>query len=220
MNPMQSQTQASNQANIAEQIVDEEILHGDFLISPALCKDILTLNFNLSNEHRLRRWSSYGLSADFLGDYFSAFFPGTCLDGAPISQRQEAKASVSFIANELIENAVKYGDRTDAFPITITLRLDGNTILFEASNPASPEHVQRYQSFVTRLLEGDPSELYFQQLEHTARGSGQSQMGILTIIHDYGARFGWRFRPAVTTDSPWLVSVMVHLTLGCDDDAG
>lgn len=205
----------------SQSIRTDDLIFGDFLNPPPACKDTLTLNFCLSDEHRLQRWSSYGLSADFIGDYFSAFFPGTSLDGAPISQREEAKASVSFIANELIENAVKYGEHKDSQPIAITLRLYGSTILFEATNPAMPDNVDRYRAFVTRLLEGNPSEMYIQQLEHTAMGSGQSHMGILTMINDYGARFGWRFAPAATMGAVeadggrhWLVSVMAHLSLG------
>lgn len=194
--------------------------YGDFEAAPQACTDFLTLNFTLSDEHRLKRWSNYGLSADFLGDYFSAFFPGPSLDEASISRRDAVKAAVSFVANELIENAVKYGERSDALPITICLRLYGSTILFEASNPATADHVERYRAFVTRLLETDPAELYFQQLEQTATGTGQSHMGLLTMINDYQARFGWRFAPVTAPGSGverWMVTVMVRLDLGDTD---
>lgn len=194
--------------------------YGDFDASPPACSDFLTLNFTLSNEHRLKRWSNYGLSADFLGDYFSAFFPGPSLDETSISNRDRVKAAVSFVANELIENAVKYGARNDALPITITLRLYGSTILLEASNPATTEHVDSYKEFVAHLLDSDPTELYFRQLETTALGSGQSQMGLLTMINDYQARFGWRFRSVDSLESDiqrWTVTVMARLDLGAPD---
>jgi hypothetical protein len=194
-------------------------LYGDFEVAPPSCSDFLTLNFTLSDENRMQRWSNYGLSADFLGDYFSAFFPGSSLESAPISRRDEVKAAVSFVANELIENAVKYGDQTDEKPITITIRLYKDSIIFEASNPSNTEHVTRYKGFAAKLLTGDPEQLYFEQLEQTALGSGQSQMGILTMVNDYEARFGWRFTP-LASEGKWIVSVMVHLGLGEADVAG
>ena len=197
---------------------DEVCLFGEFDVEPPTCSDFLTLNFTLSDENRLQRWSNYGLSADFLGDDFSAFFPGSSLESAPISRRDEAKAAVSFVANELIENAVKYGDPTEEKPITITIRLYKNTIIFEASNPSESVHVNRYKGFVAKLLAGDPDQLYLEQLEQTAMGSGQSQMGILTMVNDYQARFGWRFAP-LETEGQWIVSVMVHLDLGEADVA-
>lgn len=193
-------------------------VYGEFQLEPPPCSDFLTLNFTLSDENRLQRWSNYGLSADFLGDYFSAFFPGASLASAPISRRDEVKAAVSFVANELIENAVKYGDRSDEKPITITIRLYKNTITLAASNPSTDRHVDRYKGFVTKLLASDPDQLYFEQLEQTAMGTGQSQMGILTMVNDYQARFGWCFAPLATAGQ-WLVTVMVHLDLGEADVA-
>ena len=198
-------------------------IFGDFLEVPDACNDFLTLNFTLSDEQRLLRWSNYGMSADFLGDYFASFFPGPCLEGEQISRRDEVKSVVSFVSNELLENAVKYGQHSQALPVTITLRLYGDTIVFEAINPSSAERVSCYRSFVEELVSTDPSELYFRQLEQTATGTGLSHMGILTMINDYGARFGWRFAPMAAEgdmqggdagDAPWLVSVMVHLRVG------
>lgn len=170
-------------------------VYGDFKKDPDPCNDFLTLNFTLSDEQRLLRWSNYGMSADFLGDYFASFFPGASLEGEQISRRDEVKSVVSFVCNELLENAVKYGQHSQALPVTITLRLYGDTIVFEAINPSSAERVSCYRSFVQELVSMDPSELYFRQLEQTATGTGVSHMGILTIINDYGARLGWRFEP-------------------------
>ena len=212
-------------ASMSTPAVQAEIF-GEFLETPERCNDFLTLNFTLSDEQRLLRWTNYGMSADFLGDYFASFFPGTCLDGELISRRDEVKSVVSFVSNELLENAVKYGQHSQALPVTITLRLYGDTIVFEATNPSTADRVAGYRAFVEELVAGDPSEIYFRQLEQTASGTGQSHMGILTMINDYGARFGWRFAPMAQGEvgledgegpvagESWLVSVMVHLSVG------
>jgi hypothetical protein len=181
---------------------------GHFLdpISPS--DEFLTLNFSLSTQPRNQRWRNYGLSADFLGDYFSTFFPG---ETHGVNAKETIKASVSYIANELLENAVKYSDPSLNFPISITLRLYPEQIIFEVANPASQSLVKTYQAFIQLLLKSDPSDLYLKQLEATATGLGESHMGLLTMINDYEAQFGWRFTPM--DDRPEGVWVTVRSTL-------
>ena len=81
---------------------------GHFLEPIPHSSEFLTLNFSLNSENRLQRWRNYGLSADFLGDYFANFFPGNELTPNPISQQDAIKGSVSYIANELLENCLLY----------------------------------------------------------------------------------------------------------------
>ncbi|BFM40659.1 hypothetical protein [Synechocystis sp. LKSZ1] len=188
-------------------------IFGEFLDPVPLCHDFLTLNFTLSDQSRMQRWRNYGLSADFLGDYFSSFFPGKSVDSQELSEQATVKASVSFIANELLENAVKYGDQSVTLPISITLRLYEEAIIFEASNPIDEGAAQKYQAFIRQLIESDPAQLYFEQLEKTAMGAGESHIGLLTMIYDYEARFGWRFTPVVDQPNRLWVSVMVHLAI-------
>jgi hypothetical protein len=186
---------------------------GEFLDPVPLCSEFLSLNFTLSDSSRMQRWRNYGLSADFLGDYFSSFFPGKSADGPALSHQGTVKASVSFIANELLENAVKYGDPSVTIPINMTLRLYEDAIIFEVSNPIPEAAAQKYQVFIRQLLASDPAQLYFEQLEKTAMGTGESHIGLLTMIYDYEARFGWRFTPIPDQPHRLWVSVMVHLAI-------
>jgi hypothetical protein len=175
--------------------------------------EFLTLNFSLSTALRTQRWRNYGLSADFLGDYFSTFFPGEDSTQQGINRRDSIKGSVSYIANELLENAVKYGDASLTLPVSITLYLYTNQIIFEVSNPALKSAVDIYQAFIRILLAHDPSELYLQQLEATATSSGESHMGILTMINDYGAQFGWRFSSLPNYPEGYWVTIRTYLTV-------
>jgi hypothetical protein len=177
-------------------------------------QEFLTLNFAPSSTpERQQRWRNYGLSADFLGDYFANFFPGGDVPESTINLKDTIKATVSYIANELLENAVKYSDESVLLPVSITLRLFDQDIVFQVTNYANQAVAQQYQEFVQTLQAADIDELYTQQLEKTALGEGGSSMGILTIIQDYAAQVGWRFEQLMENPSISKVTVMMHLVV-------
>ncbi|MGL5034401.1 MAG: slr1658 superfamily regulator [Microcystaceae cyanobacterium] len=184
---------------------------GEFLNPVPPSDEFLSLNFSLAARDRFDRWRNYGLSADFLGDYFSAFFSGDVASSNDINQRDQVKGSVGYIANELLENAVKYSDITLNLPVNITLRLYDDKIIFEASNPTDLKSAKHYQDFIETLLARDANELFLEQLEKTATGSGVSNIGLLTMINDYDAKFGWKFSPIPQQIDVFWVTVMVHL---------
>lgn len=186
---------------------------GDFLDPVPPSQEFLTLNFSLDRINRLQRWHNYGLSADFLGDYFANFFPGKEEDSG-ISHKDRIKGSVSYIANELLENAVKYSTTTQDCPITITLHLYDQQLIFETSNMALLKTAANYENFIKILLENDPLELYIEQLEKSSmENSGASQIGLLTMVNDYQARFGWQFTPVAESEDLIWVTVMTHLDI-------
>ncbi len=173
--------------------------------------EYLTLHFSPSSLPRKQRWRNYGLSADFLGDYFAAFFPGDAMPQSKINQRDTVKAAVSYIANELLENAVKYNEDTFHLPISISLYLYQQQIIFHVINYTSQTRAEKYQRFIQELLSSDLDSYYMQQLEKTATGTGDSSMGILTMMNDYAARFGWKFQPVETHMDTARVDVLVYL---------
>lgn len=173
----------------------------------AMGEEYLTLHFSPTHAPRKKRWRNYGLSADFLGDYFANFFPGNDDPAQPINRRDTIKASVSYIANELLENAVKYSDETTDAAISITLYLYEEEMIFQVVNYANQSTATQYKTFIQTLLDSDLDEVYLQQLEQSAMGSSDSQIGLLTMMQDYSAKFGWSFGPY--TDNPQLVCVNV-----------
>jgi len=193
--------------------LDEIEVYGQFRESPPNSEEFLTLNFSLGSAARERRWRNYGLSADFLGDYFAAFFPGDQIPDSKINKKDTVKAAVSYIANELIENAVKYSSIPAKLPVTITLYLFEHELMFLSVNYADRAAADRLRRFVQELEINDPLELYHRQLERTAKGSEGSHMGILTIVNDYLAEMGWRFQPVAQDATLVQVSVMAHLAI-------
>lgn len=188
-------------------------IFGHFSAEMSSSQEYLTLNFApTSAPKRQQRWRANGISADFLGDYFAAFFPGEKVPESAIDLKGTVKAAVSYIANELLENALKYSDDS-AMPIAITLWLQEREIVFQVTNYANPATAQHYQEFVTRIDAGDVDELYLQQLEKTALGEGGSCMGILTILHDYSVRGGWHFESDSSHPSTVAIKTMIHLVV-------
>ncbi|WP_239651646.1 slr1658 superfamily regulator [Neosynechococcus sphagnicola] len=118
---------------------------------------------------------------------------------------------MSYVANELIENAVKYSDISAKMPISITLYLYAEAIIFQVINYANPLNVEKYQQFIQDFLSSDADEFYARQLENAALGTGASNIGIITMINDYSAKFGWRFQPMAANPEVVRVSVMAYL---------
>jgi hypothetical protein len=187
---------------------------GQFRDETPVSQEYLTLNFSpAATPQRQRRWKNYGLSADFLGDYFAAFFPGDAVPDSLINLKDTVKASVSFIANELLENAVKYSDGSINSPISITLYLYEQEIIFQITNCAAPAVAEKYQKFLQEIQSSNLEELYLQQLEKTAMEGEGSSMGILTILHDYPTKGGWKFETLPDGSSTYRVTVMIYLVL-------
>jgi len=184
---------------------------GEFTHNIPESDEYLTIHFSPSSIPRKQRWKNYGMSADFLGDYFAAFFPGDRMTASKINRRDTIKATVSFVANELLENAVKYNEDTAGYPITVSLYLYEHRIIFQITNHTDQSTATKYQQFVQELIHSNSEEFYTQQLERAATGSGGSCMGLLTMINDYSARFGWKFQVLEKMPEITQVSVIAYL---------
>jgi hypothetical protein len=156
--------------------------------------EYLTLAFSPLSAPLRSRWRNNGLSADFLGDYVTTFLPGEGSMAAG-SLRNEIKHAVTYIANELLENAMKYHEPHTDIPIGIHLELTKDHITVSASNGAGSGQAERYKTFVEHLLEGDPADRLLLQQEESAKSSRSTSscLGLLTMINEYGAQLGWRF---------------------------
>jgi hypothetical protein len=162
---------------------------------PSTKCEYLTLAFSPVNAPLRSRWRNNGLSADFLGDYVTTFLPGKDGVAAVENRQNEIKHAVTYVANELLENAMKYHERHVDIPIGIHLELTSDHITVSVSNGVGVEQAQRYKAFVEHLLEGDARELLLSQQEESAKcdDSTMSCLGLLTMINDYDAQLGWRF---------------------------
>ena len=90
-------------------------IFGDFIEQPP-SQEYLIIGFSPSSIPLKQRWRNNGLSADFLADYLTTFFPGNEDDPSTIERQAEIKSAVSYIANELLENAMKFNDANLGVP--------------------------------------------------------------------------------------------------------
>ena len=190
-------------------------IFGEFIEDLQTSHEYLILGFSPSSIPLKQRWRNNGLSADFLADYLATFFPGNenSINGNPL--RTEIKSAVSFIANELLENAMKFSDETSNYTVSIGLYLKSDKLIFMVKNSVALERVSKFQTFLKELTTSDPNELYIQQLEQNAQDDTitESRLGLLTMINDYQAILGWKFDTISTIPELHTVTTMVQVTL-------
>ena len=162
-------------------------LFGDFNDEPVSSEEYLILGFSPSSIPLQQRWRNNGLSADFLADYLTTFFPCSDSDPNTIGRPAEIQSAVSYVANELLENAMKFNDETSQYPISIQLQLHSDRIVFRVTNSIPPQSVKTFQAYIQDLIHSDPQELYINKLECNADDdfSTTSGLGLLTMINDY-----------------------------------
>jgi hypothetical protein len=166
-------------------------IYGEFLqnLQSAANNEYLVVGFSSSSAPFQKRWRNNSLSANFLSDYLSNFLSlGSSNNNS--TKDEELKSAVNYIANELLENAMKYGS-TSSGSTTIQLLFSEKKIVFITSNKIEKGDVDRFKEYILLLLESDPQELYLQQLEKShENGAG---LGLVSLLNDYPIRIGWKF---------------------------
>jgi hypothetical protein len=165
---------------------------GDFQEEGASIIEGLELTFSPTSIPLKQRWRNNGLSADFMADYVHTFLPRGEDDPACHARNEDVRAAIKYIANELLENGMKYSDEALAEPIRMSLVLAADHLVFSESNGVAADRLGRLREFVAELGDSDPGEMYVRQLERSAEGAG-SGLGLLTMVNDYGASLGWKF---------------------------
>ncbi len=186
---------------------------GEFIKNLPSAKEHLKISFSPGSLPLQHRWRNNGLSADFMADYFSTFFLKNEAENGEKNICDEVKSGVSFIANELLENAMKFSDRSSAIDTSICLHLYRDKLVFLATNPIDQPTAAKFQAFIREILSSDPNELYVLQLERNAENeeSTGSGLGLLTMINDYSAKLGWQFSPITNQPNQMSVKTMVQL---------
>lgn len=194
-------------------------IFGDFHENLPDEHEFLILGFSPSSIPIQQRWRNNGLSADFVADYLTTFFPIIDQDSDPEEKRIEIKGAVSYIANELLENAMKFNDESSSYPIKFGLHIleiaSKMTLVLLATNSVAHHSIDKFQSFIKELLESDLDELYIRQLEKSAEdeSGASSGLGLLTMTNDYFAKLGWKFETVQQEPEVVTVTTMVQLQI-------
>ena len=190
--------------------------YGNYVESNNNDREYLKIGFSPTSIPLQQRWRNNGLSADFLADYLSTFFPGQ--DDEALEKQAEIKDAVSYIANELLENAMKFSYSPAQHAVSITLELDKEALRFYVSNCVDPKGLPKFQKFIHQILTEDPHELYLAQLmsNEADEAASTSSLGFLTMINDYQAELAWKFetvKHAHLDEDVILITTLVKLPI-------
>ena len=186
---------------------------GDFIEQEGGSGEYLKIGFHPTSIPLQQRWRNNGLSADFLAGYLSTFFPGE--DHESTERQTEIKDAISYIANELLENAMKFSNASSHQTVSIEMFLTAEEISLYSINGIDPVKIEAFQQFIKRLLTEDRDALYLEQIERNAEddSDGSSGLGFLTILNDYGAIMAWKFADGDKGGDDVTVTTLVRLAV-------
>lgn len=171
--------------------------------------EYLIISFSSKHLSVKDHWQTNSLSADFLAAYWGSFFPAH--DKSSPEQRDEVKDSVSFIINELLENALKFSYTPSGIPIKLKLCLLEKELIVYVTNSFDAKIANEFQQFIKDMLSGDPGEMYINQLEANVEDDSSSHLGLLTLLNDYEAELAWKFNDVQERSDCMTVTTMVRL---------
>ena len=147
----------------------------------------------LNGGQLVEHWRRCSLTADFWSRYIALDVP---LDAGPALVPRAAMLDIlAYLLNELFENCAKFSSGP-RLTVQYQSWRRATEIVIQLTNHIQPADREPFRTVIQEILEEDPDALYFQKLEASVEfnlpGSG---LGYLTLIKDYGIRFGFRFRP-------------------------
>ncbi len=189
-------------------------IFGDFIeTSTNNSPEFLAIGFSPGSIPLQQRWRNNGLSANFMADYVTTFFPKSEDDPNTSCRQAEIKDAVSFIANELLENAMKFSDASTNYPIKIKLKLSQEKLFFVVTNSIEKQRIESFKKHIQDLLNSDPQEMYINQIEQNIENETSSRLGYLTMMNDYCATLGWKFETVQTNPEVIVVTTVVQLAI-------
>ncbi len=154
-------------------------------------------NFNASLEEKknylieirikasdiVKYWSKCGQISNFCSSYLSLNCPNC----------KHVSNSISFILNELLENAVKYSySKDDA--VKILLAIDTYYIIVEVNNVINRKQYEAFYPIIRDIQNTNhANQKYFEKLGAVSRSQEESGVGLLSIINFFKGRISARF---------------------------
>ncbi len=185
--------------------------------------EYLIVGFSSTSLPLKQRWKNKGLSADFISGYLQTFFVGRqdgddgLRNGETIPAR--SRNAAKYIANELLENAMKFSDEGAKYSTRISFYLHEEQLIFYVVNSLNENDKANFQAYIQKLISSDANDLYIEQMEANALNpdSNTSGLGFLSMICDYSARLAWKFEILDTDDDMSGTPVSVVTTMVCVD---
>lgn len=178
----------------------------------------LLINFASGLVPQQQFWPNSSLSAKFIADYLTMFFPVNSNELAKQRQQTEIKDTVRYIVNELLENAVKFSDPTSQRQPQLGLHIHPGTIVMYVTNSSQADHLSDFKALIHKLTTSDPVALYIERLEQNldTDNGDQSGLGFITILSNYDTLIGWKIEPIPKEPGKVIVTTMVQLLYDWD----
>lgn len=165
----------------------------------------IKMDFLLGQKDVNDRWSNNDLSANFLAAYLPTLLAAKGSEHR-LESMAETQEMVSYVANELLENTMKYSNKLAEYEFDIGLYLHDNHLRIYVNNPVLDATLPTFQSWINLLLAANPHELQLKQIRQNVDGStGRARLGYLTMLTGYQATLAWKF--VAFTDTSNLVEV-------------
>lgn len=190
---------------------------GDFINTLPPEHDSLELTFTPSSRPLKQRWKNNRLSAHFVADYFTNFLPVDEGNPSQIRRIKESKAAVTYIANELLENAIKFNDESSKYKVKFGIHFleeDQDVVVaIYTVNSVQINQIEKLKAFIDELLScDDPGELYVRQIEKSVEEDTKaSGLGLLTMMNDYSAKVGWKLETIQSDPLVMTVTTMAQV---------
>ncbi|MDM8560028.1 ATP-binding protein [Candidatus Parabeggiatoa sp. HSG14] len=190
-------------------------IFGNFIQELPEGEEYLTLVFSPRSFH-YKFWRQNKMSADFVADYFKTFFISKedKEEKKNTIKTKNLQYAVKYIANELLENAMKFQDRTCSLAAYLKLSLFKDKVVFHVTHSINAQQEEILQTFIKQLINEDPDALYIKTITAKAKendNSRSSGLGLLSMMHLYSAQVGWKFERLQTNPPITTVNTMVCL---------
>ncbi len=155
-----------------------------------------SLTFSIKAAYIEKRvvWKSKDITAEFLGNFWENML-----------ENQDIKSTLHFVCAELMENAV-YHSMAGDYMVRINLCFSREELLVYVMNIAEAAKMEDFKIYIRTLLETENLQKLFikRMKEAKKQKSSKSQLGLITILKDRGAKLAWKIEhiqdtAAVTT---------------------
>ena len=199
----QAKEQGRNQACSADipnkkgekTLITQVKTYGKFDEKMSRGQEYLELAFSPSSRPITERWQNNGLSADFLADYFGSFIPKEM----PKMHHNQIKGAVAYIANELLENAMKFANPQENKASSLSLSLSDKNLRFTLINQVNPENCDKLVAFLEEFTSVDAGDFFVIQMERNIETGSESGLGFATMVTDHDAKVSWKLSPTPET---------------------
>ena len=159
------------------------IIWGDY-IDPLEIELEASLRFSIKAEYieKKKIWKSKDITAEFLGNFWQNMLNDDTI-----------KSTLHFICAELLENAVHHS-LAGNYLVKIQLCFKCDELMIYVKNVVKTENLDYFKTFVHALLETENlQKLFIQRMKDAKKtGSKKSQVGLITIMKDRGAKLAWK----------------------------